>query len=78
MTLDTEWWFDHNTDFRNYVEKYIFTHHITLEEALKHSMVLEYALYLKNKENEDGIKNEQWSCSDPGEGCGQYGEDKSC
>ena len=50
MTLDTEWWFNNNNDFRNYVEKYIFKHHVTLEEALKHVAVLEYALYLKEEE----------------------------
>ena len=78
MTIDTKWWFDNNKDFRNYVEKYIFKHHITLEEALRHAAVLEYALYLKNKENENDIKNEQWPCSNPGERHGQYGEDRSC
>ena len=58
MTLDTEWWFNNNKDFRNYVEKYIFKHHITLEEALKHVAVMDYALYLKEEE-----RNEQSSVS---------------
>lgn len=38
--------YDTNNDFKNYVEKYIFKHHVTLEEALKHVMVREYAKYL--------------------------------
>ena len=55
MKPDTEWLFNNNKDFRNYVEKYIFKHHITLEEALTHIAVIEYALYLKEENvNEEG------------------------
>lgn len=53
--INTEKLYDTNKDFRNYVEKYIFKHHVTLEEALKHIAVLEYALYLKEEnQNEEG------------------------
>lgn len=53
MDIDTEKLFNTNNDFRNYVEKYIFKHHVTLEEALKHLLVIEYALYLKEEHKID-------------------------
>ena len=53
IDIDTEHMFDTNKDFRDYVEKYIFKHHITLEEALKHQMVINYALYLKGDHRDE-------------------------
>lgn len=41
--------FNTNMDFRNYVEKYVIQHHITLEEALKHKMVHNYGDYILEK-----------------------------
>ncbi|MBP5594994.1 MAG: hypothetical protein J6Y02_06405 [Pseudobutyrivibrio sp.] len=45
--------FNKNNDFRNYVEKYIFKHHITLEEALKHVMVRNYGDYILNMKGDN-------------------------
>lgn len=51
MEINTEYLYNTNNSFRNYVEKYIFKHHVTLEEALKHVMVREYANYLMEEKN---------------------------
>lgn len=34
-------------DFKNYVEKYRRDHHLTIEEALQHKLVLETGKYYK-------------------------------
>ena len=44
--------FNTNKDFRNYVEKYIFKHHITIDEALRHIMVRNYGDYILEKKGD--------------------------
>ena len=49
--------FNKNKDFRNYVEKYIFKHHITIDEALRHRLVRDYGDYLIERGDEHENKN---------------------
>ena len=65
----TQLWDANNKDFKDYVEKYIFKHHITIDEALKHSMVREYANYILKGEQPHGCEEKRNT---------EYGEDRSC
>lgn len=61
--------FNTNNDFRDYVEKYIFKHHVTLAEALSHYLVREYGDYILKGEQPNGCEEKRGT---------EYGEDKSC
>ena len=54
--------FNTNKDFRNYVERYIFKHHVTIEEALSRMLVHEYAHYLMTGEHVNGKHTETLNC----------------
>jgi len=41
--------YEENEEFKEYVDKYAKSYHITLEVALSHKLVEEYAIYLRNK-----------------------------
>ena len=45
--------YESNSDFRDYVEKYRKKHDLTVEEALQHAQVREAAKYYREKEIEE-------------------------
>lgn len=45
-----------NSDFRGYVNRFCKTYNLTLEEALQHASVREAAKYYREKETEDEQK----------------------
>lgn len=46
--------YNSNSDFRDYVEKYRKKHDLTVDEALQHASVREAEKYYREKEIEDG------------------------
>lgn len=40
--------YEHNVDFKNYVDKYCFKNNIKKEQAFTHVIVIDYAKYLIN------------------------------
>lgn len=46
--------YESNSDFRDYVEKYRKKHDLTVDEALQHASVREAENYYREKEIEDG------------------------
>lgn len=46
--------YNSNSDFRDYVEKFRRDHDLTVDEALQHASVREAEKYYREKEIEDG------------------------
>ena len=46
--------YESNSNFRDYVEKYRKKHDLTVDEALQHASVREAEKYYREKEIEDG------------------------